>query len=145
MAEITSNRSTAGAVSRKRRREFRSYEESAPFAWNSDAVVVRGPDDELALDRARAIRVGEWLVTTDGEGRPMIPSVAFVAEDRARYELAHRNGVTAKTMELWEVADALRAGRIMLLDDGGSVAGRRCERANPLEPGPAACLFGESR
>ena len=102
MAEIGINSSPVGCLPRTRRRHGRSNtkqsfaridDNRALLALNGDAIVVRGVEDERALERARAIRVGEWLVTTDGDGRPMILSVALVAEDDAQYQLAHRNGV----------------------------------------------------
>ena len=70
-----------------------------------------------AVDRARRIQVGEWLATSDAQGRPLILSVAFVGDDSTNFVLVNRKGVRVRELMLKEVADGLHDGHITLLDD----------------------------
>ena len=70
-----------------------------------------------AVERARRISVGEWLAATDRQGRPLILSVAFVADEAASFVLVNRKGVKSLERSLKEMADDLHAGNITLLDD----------------------------
>jgi diguanylate cyclase (GGDEF)-like protein len=85
--------------------------------------TIETADDELrknwsrAIERARRIRVGEWLAMTDEEGRPLILSVAFIADDYTSFVLVNRKGVKMRDLPLKEMADGLHAGKITLLDD----------------------------
>lgn len=72
---------------------------------------------EESLERARRIQVGEWLATTDKEGRPLILSVAFVGDDASSFVLVNRKGVRTISCSLQEMADDLHSGKITLLDD----------------------------
>ncbi len=77
---------------------------------------VRASFDQ-AVERARRIQIGEWLATSDREGRPLILSVAFVGDDAASFVLVNRKGVKTMERTLKEMADDLHHGRITLLDD----------------------------
>ena len=70
-----------------------------------------------ALERARRIQIGEWLATSDREGRPLILSVAFVGDDASSFVLVNRKGVKTLERTLKEVAEDLHEGHITLLDD----------------------------
>ena len=70
-----------------------------------------------AVERARRIQVGEWLATSDREGRPLILSVAFVGDEASSFVLVNRKGVKTIERTLKEMADDLHQGRITLLDD----------------------------
>jgi diguanylate cyclase (GGDEF)-like protein len=70
-----------------------------------------------AVDRARRIQVGEWLATSDPQGRPLILSVAFIGDDSSNFVLVNRKGVKARELPLKELADGLHHGQITLLDD----------------------------
>ncbi len=70
-----------------------------------------------AVERARRIQVGEWLATSDREGRPLILSVAFVGDEAASFVLVNRKGVKTIERTLQEMAEDLHQGRITLLDD----------------------------
>ncbi len=70
-----------------------------------------------ALDRARRIQVGEWLATSDREGRPLILTVAFVGDDAGSFVLVNRKGVRIRELTLQEMTEGLHQGRITLLDD----------------------------
>jgi diguanylate cyclase (GGDEF)-like protein len=69
-----------------------------------------------ALDRARRISVGEWLAMTD-QGKPLILSVAFIADDYSTFVLVNRKGVKTREIPLKEMADGLHDGSVTLLDD----------------------------
>ncbi len=79
-----------------------------------DAVRV---DFEKALGRARRMQVGEWLATSDKEGRPLILTVAFVGDDNGSFVLVNRRGVKNRELDLRAMAESLFEGRITLLDD----------------------------
>ncbi|MEM1229520.1 MAG: DUF1631 family protein [Pseudomonadota bacterium] len=70
-----------------------------------------------ALARARRIQVGEWLATSDRQGRPLILSVAYVGDDNSAFVLVNRKGVKARELTLKEMAEGLQQGQITLLDD----------------------------
>ena len=70
-----------------------------------------------AVARARRIQVGEWLATSDSDGRPLILTVAFVGDDGASFVMVNRKGVKALERSLKEMADDLHAGHIKLLED----------------------------
>ncbi|MBX3705385.1 MAG: DUF1631 family protein [Pseudomonadales bacterium] len=70
-----------------------------------------------ALARARRIEVGEWIATTDADGRPLILSVAFLGDDFDSFVLVNRKGVRVRELTLKEMADGIHAGQITLLDD----------------------------
>jgi len=72
---------------------------------------------EQAVERAKRIKVGEWLAASDRAGRPLILSVAFVADEGAAFVLVNRKGVKSLERSLQEMADDLFQGRITLLDD----------------------------
>ncbi|MFK7914811.1 MAG: DUF1631 family protein [Pseudomonadales bacterium] len=69
------------------------------------------------VNRARRMQVGEWLATSDKQGRPLILSVAFVGDDNSSFVLVNRKGVKAKELNLREMAEGLQHGEITLLDD----------------------------
>ncbi|MGI9325049.1 MAG: DUF1631 family protein [Pseudomonadales bacterium] len=70
-----------------------------------------------AVNRARRIQVGEWLATSDKQGRPLILSVAFVGDENSSFVLVNRKGVKSKELALKEMASGLHEGQITLLDD----------------------------
>lgn len=70
-----------------------------------------------AVERSRRIQIGEWLATSDREGRPLILSVAFVGDDASSFILVNRKGVKTLERSLKEMTDDLYKGRITLLDD----------------------------
>ena len=70
-----------------------------------------------AVERAKRIQVGEWLATSDKEGRPLILSVAFVGDDAASFVLVNRKGVKNRELMLKDMADGLHEGQITLLED----------------------------
>ena len=70
-----------------------------------------------AVERARRVRVGEWLATSDAQGRPLILTVAFVGDHFSSFVLVNRKGIKTRELELKELADGLFEGRITLLDD----------------------------
>ena len=72
---------------------------------------------ERAVERARRIQVGEWLATSDAQGRPLILSVAFVGDAGSSFVLVNRKGVKTLELSLEEMAQDLHGGRITLLDD----------------------------
>jgi diguanylate cyclase (GGDEF)-like protein len=72
---------------------------------------------ERAVERARRIQVGEWLATSDKQGRPLILSVAFVGDEAASFVLVNRKGVKTLERSLKEMSEDLHSGRITLLDD----------------------------
>ena len=61
--------------------------------------------------------MGEWLATSDAQGRPLILSVAFIGDDSTNFVLVNRKGVKARELSLKELADGLHEARITLLDD----------------------------
>lgn len=70
-----------------------------------------------AVDRAKRIQVGEWLATSDKDGRPLILSVAFVGDDGASFVLVNRKGIKNRELLLKEMAEGLHGGQITLLED----------------------------
>lgn len=82
----------------------------------SDDESVRSNFDR-AVERARRIQVGEWLATSDQQGRPLILSVAFVGDGGSSFVLVNRKGVKALERSLKEMAEDLHKGQITLLDD----------------------------
>lgn len=70
-----------------------------------------------AVDRARRIQVGEWLATSDPKGRPLILTVAFIADDSSGFVLVNRKGIKTRELTLKEMGDGLHEGDITLLDD----------------------------
>ena len=70
-----------------------------------------------ALERSRRIQVGEWLATSDRQGRPLILTIAFVGDEASSFVLVNRKGVKIKELTLREMAEGLHEGRITLLDD----------------------------
>ncbi len=70
-----------------------------------------------ALERARRIQVGEWLATSDDNGRPLILTVAFVGDQYTLFVLVNRKGVKTKELSLKQLTDGLHRGEITLLDD----------------------------
>jgi len=70
-----------------------------------------------ALERARRIQVGEWLATSDDDGRPLILTVAFVGDQYTLFVLVNRKGVKTKDLSLKQLTDGLHKGEITLLDD----------------------------
>ncbi|MEQ8859285.1 MAG: DUF1631 family protein [Pseudomonadales bacterium] len=70
-----------------------------------------------AVERARRIQVGEWLATSDREGRPLILTIAFVGDEASAFVLVNRKGVKIKDLSLEEMARGLHDGQITLLDD----------------------------
>ncbi|MEZ5557184.1 MAG: DUF1631 family protein [Pseudomonadales bacterium] len=72
---------------------------------------------DQAVTRARRIQVGEWLATSDPQGRPLILSTAFVGDDASSFVLVNRKGIKTRELSLKEMADGLHEGRITLLDD----------------------------
>lgn len=71
----------------------------------------------LAVERARGIQVGEWLATSDAEGRPLILTVAFVGDEASSFALVNRKGTKVSELSLTEMSRDLHAGRVTLLDD----------------------------
>lgn len=74
-------------------------------------------DWDRAVARARRIQVGEWLATSDADGRPLILNVAFVGDDSGSFVLVNRKGIKNRELVLKDMADGLHEGRITLLDD----------------------------
>ena len=72
---------------------------------------------DRAVARARRIQVGEWLATSDADGRPLILNVAFVGDGAGSFVLVNRKGVKNSELVLKDMADGLYEGRITLLDD----------------------------
>ncbi len=72
---------------------------------------------QKAVDRARRIQVGEWLATSDRQGRPLILTIAFVGDDGSSFVLVNRKGVKIRELILHDMAEGLHEGRITLLDD----------------------------
>ncbi|HEX7037467.1 MAG TPA: DUF1631 family protein [Pseudomonadales bacterium] len=72
---------------------------------------------QRALERARRIQVGEWLATSDRQGRPLILTVAFVGDEASSFVLVNRKGVKVRELTLQEMVQGLHEGRITLLDD----------------------------
>jgi diguanylate cyclase (GGDEF)-like protein len=72
---------------------------------------------QKAVDRARRIQVGEWLATSDRQGRPLILTIAFVGDEASSFVLVNRKGVKIKELALQEMTAGLHEGRITLLDD----------------------------
>ena len=70
-----------------------------------------------ALERARRIQVGEWVATSDDDGRPLILTVAFVGDRYSLFVLVNRKGVKVRELTLKELTNALHSGQITLLDD----------------------------
>ncbi len=70
-----------------------------------------------AVERARRIQVGEWLATSDREGRPLILTIAFVGDEGSAFVLVNRKGVKIRELGLEEMARGLYEGQITLLDD----------------------------
>jgi len=70
-----------------------------------------------AVERARRIQVGEWLATSDEQGRPLILTVAFLGDDHCSFVLVNRKGIKVRELALKEMTDGLHEGRITLLDD----------------------------
>ena len=70
-----------------------------------------------AVNRARRIQVGEWLATSDKQGRPLILSVAFVGDENSSFVLVNRKGVKSKELTLKEMATGLLEGQVTLLED----------------------------
>ncbi len=70
-----------------------------------------------SLERARRIQVGEWLATSDDDGRPQILTVAFVGDQYTLFVLVNRKGVKTKELSLKQLTDGLHRGEITLLDD----------------------------
>jgi len=70
-----------------------------------------------AVERARRIQVGEWLATSDREGRPLILTIAFVGDEASSFVLVNRKGVKIKDLSLQQMAEGLHDGHITLLDD----------------------------
>ena len=70
-----------------------------------------------AVARARRMQVGEWLATSDAQGRPLILTVAFVGDDHSSFVLVNRKGIKSKELSLKEMADELHSGQVTLLDD----------------------------
>ncbi|MCR9276840.1 MAG: DUF1631 family protein [Pseudomonadaceae bacterium] len=89
--------------------------ETNPAIETDDESVRRSWD--AALDRARRIRVGEWLATGDVKGRPLILSVAFVGDENANFVLVNRKGLKAQELTLQAMTDGLHDGQVTLLED----------------------------
>lgn len=70
-----------------------------------------------AVERARHVQVGEWLATSDRQGRPLILTVAFVGDEASSFVLVNRKGVKVRELTLQEMSEGLHEGRITLLDD----------------------------
>ncbi|MFT7652486.1 MAG: diguanylate cyclase (GGDEF)-like protein, partial [Candidatus Azotimanducaceae bacterium] len=70
-----------------------------------------------AVDRAKRIQVGEWLATSDSQGRPLILTVAFVGDGGSSFVLVNRKGVKTLERNLKEIAEELHQGRMTLLED----------------------------
>ncbi|MDZ7670713.1 MAG: DUF1631 family protein [Gammaproteobacteria bacterium] len=84
---------------------------------------IEGDDETVqkswnkAVERARRIQVGEWLATSDREGRPLILTIAFVGDEASSFVLVNRKGVKIKDLSLQQLAEGLHDGHITLLDD----------------------------
>jgi diguanylate cyclase (GGDEF)-like protein len=70
-----------------------------------------------AVERARRIQVGEWLATSDRQGRPLILTIAFVGDEASAFVLVNRKGVKIRELTLQEMAEGMHDGHITLLDD----------------------------
>ena len=70
-----------------------------------------------AVQRARRVQVGEWLATSDRQGRPLILTVAFVGDESSSFVLVNRKGMKIREVTLQELASGLHDGKITLLDD----------------------------
>ncbi len=70
-----------------------------------------------AVERARRIQVGEWLATSDSQGRPLILTVAYVGDESSNFVLVNRKGIKTRELSLKELGDGLHQGQITLLDD----------------------------
>ncbi|MFU8814763.1 MAG: DUF1631 family protein [Pseudomonadales bacterium] len=70
-----------------------------------------------AVQRARRVQVGDWLATSDRQGRPLILTVAFVGDESSSFVLVNRKGMKAREVPLQELASGLHEGRVTLLDD----------------------------
>lgn len=70
-----------------------------------------------AIERARRIQVGEWLATSDSQGRPLILTVAYVGDESSNFVLVNRKGIKTRELSLKELGDGLHTGQITLLDD----------------------------
>jgi diguanylate cyclase (GGDEF)-like protein len=70
-----------------------------------------------AVERARHTQVGEWLATSDAQGRPLILTIAFVGDEANAFVLVNRKGVKVRELTLQEMAEGLHQGRITLLED----------------------------
>jgi diguanylate cyclase (GGDEF)-like protein len=85
--------------------------------------TIEAEDEDLrqswakAVDRARRIQVGEWLATSDPQGRPLILTVAFIGDDSSGFVLVNRKGIKTRELTLKEMGDGLHEGHITLLDD----------------------------
>ena len=85
-------------------------------ALQSDDAGLR-EDFDKAIERARRIQVGEWLATSDAQGRPLILTVAYVGDEASSFVLVNRKGIKARELTLREMGDGLHQGQITLLDD----------------------------
>ncbi|MCP5182393.1 MAG: DUF1631 family protein [Pseudomonadales bacterium] len=83
---------------------------------DSDEEAAR-EDFDRALTRVRRIQVGEWLATSDVDGRPLILTVAFVGDANSSFVLVNRRGVKNRELSLKEMAQSLHDGKITLLED----------------------------
>ncbi len=72
---------------------------------------------QKAVERARRVQVGEWLATSDRQGRPLILTVAFVGDEASSFVLVNRKGLKIRELSLQELAEGLHQGKITLLDD----------------------------
>ncbi|MEQ8991293.1 MAG: DUF1631 family protein [Pseudomonadales bacterium] len=70
-----------------------------------------------AVERARRIQVGEWLATSDRQGRPLILTIAFVGDEASSFVLVNRKGIKIRELALQEMTAGLHEGQITLLDD----------------------------
>jgi diguanylate cyclase (GGDEF)-like protein len=70
-----------------------------------------------AVDRAKRIAVGEWLATSDKDGRPLILSVAFIGDDGSSFVLVNRKGIKNRELVLKQMVEGLHSGQITLLED----------------------------
>lgn len=86
-----------------------------PSIDTDDAEVI--DSWSKAVTRARRIHVGEWMATSDPQGRPLILTVAFVGDDGSTFILVNRKGVKSRDLTLKEMADGLHEGHITLLED----------------------------
>ncbi|MDA8092458.1 MAG: DUF1631 family protein [Betaproteobacteria bacterium] len=69
-------------------------------------------------NRARRLKVGEWMLLDRGQG-PQRLRLTWIAEDFERYVFTNNRGQREATLCLHDLAECLRLGTAMVLEDGG--------------------------